>query len=126
MTKWIMIIDDTDEKENKLELRRNDDGSFYARFMTYTGNYVDFSIKPIRGPAMIVMPDGDSAYITPGHIDAMLEYERVQHIKEIYDRMNRNLDGINEVDLPKHVPLITPEEVKRQFGLESDNNGGNT
>lgn len=73
--------------------------------------------------SIVVMPNGASAYITQGHIDAMIVYEREQHIKEICDRMKHNLDGINDVDLPKHVPLVTPEETKRQFGLEDNKNG---
>ena len=83
-----------------------------------------FVVRPIQRE-MVVMPNGASAYITQGHIDAMICYEREQHIKEICDKMNHSLDGINEVDLPKRIPLITPEEIKRQFGLEGDNNGGN-
>lgn len=88
MTKWIMVIDDTDEKENKLELRRNDDGDFYARFMTYTGNYIDFPIKPIRGPAIVITPTGEGIYITRGHIDAMIEFEEQQKIKEYFERFS--------------------------------------
>lgn len=75
-------------------------------------------LRPIQRE-MVVMPDGASAYITQGHIDAMIEYEREQHIKEMCDRMNRNLDCINDIDLPKRVPLFTPEEIKRQFGIVS-------
>lgn len=75
-------------------------------------------LRPIQRE-MIVMPNGASAYITQGHIDAMVEYEREQHIKELCDRMNHSLDGINDVDLPKRVPLLTPEEIKRQFGIVS-------
>ncbi len=116
MTKWVMIIDDSDEKENKLELRINDDGSFYARFMTYTGNYIDFPIKPIRGPAMVITPIGESAYITQGHIDALKVYEREEYVKDLCDRMNHCLDSDDL--LPKRVPLLTPEEIKRQFGMD--------
>lgn len=79
---------------------------------------------------MVVMPNGASAYITQGHIDAMMVYEREQHIKEICDRMKHNLDDINDVVLPKRVPwylsdlsYLTPEGIKRQFGLEDDKNG---
>lgn len=81
-----------------------------------------FVVRPIQRE-MVVMPNGSSTYITKGHMDALMEYEREQHIKEICDRMTHNLDGINDVDLPKRVPLLTPEELRRQFGLESDNNG---
>ena len=88
MTKWIMVIDDSDEKENKLELCQKDDGSFFARFMTYTGNYIDFPIKPIKEPAMVVTPTGEGVYITRGHIDAMIEFEEQQKIKEYFERFS--------------------------------------
>lgn len=81
-----------------------------------------FGVKPIQRE-MVVMPNGASAYITQGHIDAMMKYEREQQIKEICDRFNRNFDGINDIDLPTRVPLLTPEEIKRQLGMEDNNNG---
>ena len=86
------------------------------------GNDHLFDVRPIQRE-MVVMPNGASAYLTKGHIDAMLEYEREQHIKEICDRMNHSFDGINDIELPKRVPLITPEDVRRQFGLDGDKNG---
>jgi hypothetical protein len=86
------------------------------------GVYHLLDLRPIQRE-MLVTPNGACAYLTQGHIDALMEYEREQHIKEICDRINHGLDGINDVDLPKRVPLITPEELRRQFGLEDNENG---
>ena len=83
----------------------------YAR--DATGIKRIFDVRPIQRE-MLVMPNGASAYLTQGHIEAMMVYEREQHIKEICDRMKHNLDGINDVDLPKHVPLVTAEEPRKQ------------
>lgn len=87
----------------------------YAR--DKTGIKRIFDVRPIQRE-MLVMPNGASAYLTQGHIDALMGYEREQHIKEIVEKMNNSLDGINNVDLLKRVPLITPEELRRQFGLD--------
>lgn len=95
----------------------------YAR--DATGIKRIFDLRPIQRE-MVVTPNGASVYITQGHIDAMMEYEREQHIKEICDKMNHNLDGINDVDLPKRVPwylsdlsYLTPEGIKKHFGITS-------
>ena len=112
--KYLLVFD-----EHQYENFEKVDGNLleiYATDKTGTKHILD--LRPIK-TEMVVMPNGASAYITQGHIDAMIEYERKQHVKEIVDNMNRNLDGINDVDLPKHVPLLTPEEIKRQFGIVS-------
>ena len=51
-----------------------------------------FDVRPIQRE-MVVMPNGASVYITQGHIDVMIEYEREQHIKEICDRMNPKIEN---------------------------------
>lgn len=62
----------------------------YAR--DKTGIKRIFEVKPIQRE-MLVVPTGDSIYLTQGHIDAMLEFERVQHIKEICNRMNPKIEN---------------------------------
>lgn len=89
-----------------------------------------FDIRPIQRE-MVVVPNGASAYITQSHIDAMIEYEREQHIKEICDKMNHNLDGINEVDLPKRVPFFRINSSSKivpdvRDGWRYKGDGGNT
>lgn len=39
-------------------------------------------LKPIKAP-IVVIKNGDSAYLTQGHIDAMTEYEQRQKIESI-------------------------------------------
>lgn len=119
--KYLLILDE--HQYNNFQKVDGDLLKIYATDENGTKHILD--LKPIQRE-MVVMPTGASAYITRGHIDAMIEYEREQHIKEICDRMNSSLDGINDVDLPKHIPLITPEELRRQFGMDGDNNGRNT
>lgn len=92
MTKWIMIIDDSDEKEDKVMLRKRDDGNFYAKFLNYAGECVEFPIKPIKEPAMVVTPTGVGIYITQGYIDAMIEFEEQQKIKEYFERFSERKD----------------------------------
>ena len=101
------------------------DESLYNDFQKVDGNLLEiyaidqngikrtFDLRPIQRE-MVVMPNGASVYITQGHIDAMMEYEREQHIKEICDRMNH----------PERVPwylsdlsYLTPEGVRRRLGL---------
>lgn len=116
--KYLIILNESQYNDfqkvdgNPLEIKVADKDGFYRLL----------DLRPIQRE-MVVMPNGASAYITQGHIEAMMVYEREQHIKEICDRMKHNLDGINDVDLPKHVPLVTPEGIKRQFGLEDYKNG---
>ena len=112
--RYLLILDES--QYNDFEKVDGNLLEIYA--IDQNGNKRLLDLRPIQRE-MVVMPNGASAYITQGHIDAMMEYEREQHIKEICDRMNHNLDGINDVDLPKHVLLLTPEEVKRQFGIVS-------
>ena len=50
------------------------------------GNLHDVDAKPLI-THMIVIDDGQSVYLTQGHIDAMLEYEELVGIKKAIDRM---------------------------------------
>ena len=108
--KYLLIVDDQ-------YVKKYDNSTPYVTAVLEDYLTIKLIVTPLQRE-MLVMPNGASAYLTQGHIDAMMEYEREQHIKEIVDKMNHSLDGINDVDLPKRVPLITPEEVKRQFGLD--------
>lgn len=50
------------------------------------GNLHDIDAKPLI-THMIVLDDGQSVYLTQGHIDAMLNYEELAGIKKAIDRM---------------------------------------
>ena len=116
--RYLLIIDESQYSD----FEKVDGNLLEIYAVDQNGNKRMFDVRPIQRE-MLVTPNGASAYLTQGHINAMMEYEREQHIKEIVDKMNHSLDGINDMDLPKRVPLITPEEIKRQFGLEDDKNG---
>lgn len=38
-------------------------------------------------------------YITDGHINAMIEYEKQEHVKQIVKGIMKNLDDIKDIDL---------------------------
>lgn len=113
--RYLLILDDQ-------YVKKYEDGTPYVTVVLEDYLTIKLIVTPLQRE-MLVVPNGASAYLTRGHIDAMMEYECKQHIKEIVDGLNHNLDGINDVDLPKRVPLITPEEIKRQFGMEDNENG---
>ena len=110
--KYLLIVDDFFLKD----FERIDGLNFYVT--DKNGTRRTLVLKPLVKPVLVTV-EGNSVYLEPGYIDAMIEYEREQHIKEICERMNHSLDGINDVDLPKRIPLMTPEELKRQFGIVS-------
>lgn len=66
-------------------------------------------VKPLRGPAIVVFPDGKSAYITQGDIDAMIDYERNKIMEDVFKKFNKSIEDLNNsmVDLKD-----TLEEVK--------------
>ena len=94
------------------------------------GNKRIFDLRPIQRE-MVVMPNGASVYITQGHIDAMMEYECKQHVKEIYDRMKHNFDDINDLDaFSSATPLLKLDGQDKIQGfvngissMEDDENG---
>ena len=109
--KYLIVISDIQLND----FQKVDGNPLEIKVADKDGSYHILDARPIQRE-MLVMPNGGSAYITQGHVDAMMKYEHEQHIKEIVDKMNHNLDGINEFKLPYHAPLLTPEEIKRQFG----------
>lgn len=46
-----------------------------------------------------IVINGEKVYITQGHIDALLEYERNQTIKEIVERMTKSFDDVSSKDI---------------------------
>lgn len=75
--KYIAIIDE----QILNNFRLDDNGKILV--LTDTNNCTRaVEIKPIA-KTMVVLKDGESAYITQGHIDAMVEYEQKQQIESI-------------------------------------------
>ena len=66
-------------------------------------------LKPVHKPVLVTV-DGGTAYLEPGYIDAMLEYEQKKTIQEFCEKANEPLDGVEKA-------LLTPDEVRRSFGL---------
>ena len=52
-------------------------------------------LKPVISPT-VTIETGESVYITKGHIDAMIKYERDQALKEEVERLNKSLDFIQQ------------------------------
>lgn len=44
-----------------------------------------------------VMIEGKAIYITQGHIDAMVEYERKEQVKEVVERFMKSLEEKNDI-----------------------------
>ena len=84
--KYIAVVDDdfisnfrTDD--NGLTLVLNDEKGFTRAVR----------LKPIVKPT-VVREDGESVYITQGHIDSMLDYEQRERIS----RVIRDIEGVNK------------------------------
>ena len=88
--KYLAIID-----EAFLSNFRLDDGGLTLVVKDKNNCTRAMPLKPIGKP-VITLPTGDSVYITQGHIDAMLEYEKQEQIKEVIEQMQQNWDCKNE------------------------------
>lgn len=88
--KYLAIID-----EAFLSNFRLDDGGLTLVVKDKNNSKRAMPLKPIGKP-VITLPTGDSVYITQGHIDAMLEYEKQEQIKEVIEQMQQNWDCKNE------------------------------
>ena len=77
--KYIAIFD-----EDLLSNFRLDDGGLTLVMKDKREATRAVRLKPIIKPT-VVKEDGESAYITQGHIDSMLEYEAKEHAKRIHN-----------------------------------------
>ena len=112
--KYMVILDESQFKDFNINTTK----PFAIHLTDKNGEDRLLSYRPIIKP-MVVIPTGESVYITQGHIDALTEYECNEQIKELCERMNHSIDGIKDVDLPSNIPLLTPEDIKRQLGIVS-------
>ena len=87
--KYIAIVDD-----NFLSNFRRDDNGLTLVLTDKNGVTRAVPLKPVN-TYTIVLPDGQSAYITQGHIDALVEYEKQVTIKEALERFNKTFDEIS-------------------------------
>jgi hypothetical protein len=70
------------------------------------GNYLDSDVRRIidnaptiaRSERPFVMIEGKAIYITQGHIDAMVEYERKEQVKEVVERFMKSLEEVADDD----------------------------
>lgn len=77
---------------------------FYVELMGYHVEALNLAIKALQIVDIphardYVVIKGGKAYITQGHIDALLEYERNQTIKEVVERMTKSFDDVSLKDL---------------------------
>lgn len=88
--KYIAIVDDA-----FLSNFRRDDNGLTLVVKDKNNSTRAMPLKPIVAP-VLTMQSGEAVYITQGHIDAMLEYEKQEQIKEVIEQIQQNWDCKNE------------------------------
>lgn len=69
-------------------------------------------LTPLQRPVLTV-ENGKNIFITPDHIQALIEFERKKMFDEIIKDINKNFD-----ELPKS--YISKEDLRRQLGLQEE------
>lgn len=80
--KYLIVVDD-----NMVSNFRTDDNGLTLVVTDKTGFKRGMKMKPICRP-MLVNDEGSSVYLTQGHIDAFLEYEREETFKLAMERLD--------------------------------------
>lgn len=88
--KYIAIFD-----EELLSYFRCDDNGLTLVLNDEKGFTRAVRLKPIVKPT-VVREDGESVYITQGHIDSMLDYEQRERFSRIAEDYFREIKGVNE------------------------------
>ena len=78
--KYLAVID-----ESFLSNFRLDDNGLTLVVQDKVGFTRAMRLKPIKAPT-VTTTKGESVYITYGHIDAMIEYEKQESIKAVLER----------------------------------------
>lgn len=81
--KYIAIFDD-----DILSNFRLDDGGLTLVMTDKEGFNRAVSLKPVIRPTL-TLDDGVSLYLTQGHIDAMIEYEKKETVREVIDEFTK-------------------------------------
>lgn len=81
--KYIAIFDDS-----MLSNFRLDDGGLTLVMTDKNGFNRAVSLKPVIRPTL-TLDDGVSLYLTQGHIDAMIEYEKKEATKSFIEEFNK-------------------------------------
>ena len=84
--KYIAIVDDA-----FLSNFRLDDNGLTLVVKDKTNCTRAMPLKPIVAPVLTIQ-NGEAVYITQEHIDALLEYEKQEQIKEIAEQVKRTWD----------------------------------
>lgn len=88
--KYMAIFDD-----ELLSHFRRDDNGLTLVLNDEKGFTRAVRLKPIVKPT-VVREDGESVYITQGHIDSMLDYEQRERLSRITEDMERDIEGVNK------------------------------
>lgn len=85
--KWIAIVDDEFLSNFRVDVKNN---STYSDMVLVVKDERGFErgvrIQPV-GKVMVVIPDGNSAYLNQEHIDCLIEMER----KEMFDKAVKDM-----------------------------------
>lgn len=63
---------------------------FARNYLLGNGRMDGFFLKPVERP-IFISTNGESIYLTQGHVDAMIEYDKKQAEKEIVDSIIKNM-----------------------------------
>ena len=88
--KYLMVVDD-DFIEN---FRTDYDGT--ERVIVFVDKSYStraVKLKPIIRPT-VTFDSGESLYLSQGHIDAFLEYEKKESVKEVIDSLNARIGSV--------------------------------
>lgn len=66
-------------------------------WLHYSREIIDNGPTVVRTERPCVIINDMAVYITQGHIDAMIEYEKREQVKEIVDSMMQSFDSLQSV-----------------------------
>jgi len=73
-------------------------GTNFHEFGVALKDIIDNAPTVARTERPFVMIDGKAIYITQGHIDAMVEYEKQEQIKEVVERFIKSFEEEEDND----------------------------
>ena len=89
--KYIAIFDDA----SIADFRRDETDKLTLVMYGEAGATRYVKLKPVIRPT-VTLETGESVYITQGHMDALIKYEKDEFTKEVIERMNKSLDFIQQ------------------------------
>lgn len=93
-----MRLGDLDHLLLKLDAELSDDAR-YIDIADQIREIIDNAPTVARTDRPLVIINEKVVYITEGHINAMVEYEKLKHMKELVEQFNQSLENLQGGEL---------------------------